>query len=99
MRKFIRRTITNCHMQHSFCLPRYVLKLKASTCHPCDSLTSLLETVIQIPDTVMKILLSRLVGYPKCKVRCSVVTSFPLAKIPRFSSRRTPKDTRRCHGA
>ena len=37
-------------------------------------------------DTVKKILHSLLVGYPKCKVRCSVVTSFPLAKIPRLSN-------------
>src|SRR4051812_47850349 len=46
MRKVIRRTITMCHMQHSFCLMIYVVKIKASTCHPFDSLTYLLDTVI-----------------------------------------------------
>src|SRR4051812_45065159 len=50
MRKVIRRTITKCQMQHSFFLTIYVVKLKASTFHPCDSLTSLLETVIQVPE-------------------------------------------------
>ena len=35
----------------------------------------------------MEILLSRLVGYPKCKVRCSVAASFPLAKMLRFEYR------------
>src|SRR3954468_22576532 len=33
---------------------------------------------------------AHLVGYPKCRVRYSVAASFPLAKIPRFVSRRTP---------
>src|SRR4051812_5150902 len=35
-------------------------------------------------DTVRRIVLSLLVGYPKCKVRSSVATSFPLANMLRF---------------
>src|SRR3954463_11875499 len=37
-------------------------------------------------DTVKNIVLSLLVGYPKCKVRSRVATSFPSVKIPRLSN-------------
>src|ERR1041385_1657263 len=39
--------------------------------------------------------LQALVDYPKRRLGYSAAASFPLAKIPRFVSRRTPKDTRR----